>query len=150
MLFVRTRLPIAATIAILVACGHGGAPAAPKGWQPMPGTSNAWTSGGPEPQQYSYHRVHFGGTLTDLASAVTINVLIHYRGAKFRNSVPFTPCQGAAGVATFILPGGSTLEEGFAVSGTDSIRTTYLRPPGTPGDPNVTEAMQSALCVTPG
>lgn len=116
----------------------------------MTGAVNAWTSGGSKPQQYFYHRAHFGGTLTDLASAVTINVLIHERGAKFRNSVPFTPCQGAAGVATFTLPNGGTLEEGFAVAGTDSIRTTYIRPAGSPADPSVVEAMQSALCVTPG
>jgi hypothetical protein len=151
MLFVKTRLgPISVAIALLVACGHGGAAAAPKGWQPIPGASAAWTSGGANAQQYFYHRTNFGGTLQDLASAVTINVLIHHRGARFRNSLPFAPCPGAAGLATFILPDGSTLEEGFAVSGSDSIRTTYIRPRAAPSDPNVIEAMQSALCVTPG
>jgi hypothetical protein len=151
MFFVKMRLaPISTAVALLVACGHGGAAAAPKGWQPVTGASAAWTSGGTNAQQYFYHRTNFGGTLQDLASTVTINVLIHHRGARFRNSVPFAPCPGAAGVATFILPNGSTLEEGFAVSGGDSIRTTYIRPPGAPSDPSVAEAMQSALCVTPG
>lgn len=151
MLFVRTRLaPITVTIAILAGCGHGGAAAAPRGWQPLPGASAAWTSGGTNAQQYFYHRTHFGGTLTDLASVVTIDVLLHNRGARFKGSLPFAPCRGAAAIATFVLPNGSTLEEGFAVSGSDSIRTTYVRPPGAPSDPNVSEAMQSALCITPG
>ena len=147
----KTRLaPITAAIAVLAACGHGGGPAGPKGWRPIPGSVSAWTNGGANAQQYSYHRANFGGTLQDLASTVTINVLIHHRGARFRNSVPFAPCPGAAGIATFVLPGGATLEEGFAVSGSDSIRTTYIRPADVPSDPNVNEAMQSSLCVTPG
>jgi hypothetical protein len=132
----------------LVACAHGGTPA-PKGWQPVPGASAAWTSGGTNAQRYFYTRTTFGGTLQDLASAVTINVLLHYRGARFRGSVPFTPCPGEAGIATFLLPDGGTLEEGFSVANGQSIRTTYIRPPGTGADPNVTEAMQTALCQTP-
>lgn len=151
MLFVMPRLaPIVAALALLAACGRGGGASAPKGWQPVADATDSWTSGGAKPQEYLYHRAKFGGTLTDLASAVTINVLIHYRGARFRNSVPFAPCQGAAGVATFILPNGSILQEGFAVSDGDSIRTTYIRPPGTAADPAAVEAMQNALCVTPG
>lgn len=136
--------------ALLVACGHGGAPAAPKGWQPMPGASAAWTSGGAKAQEYFYARRLFGGTLQDLASTVTIQVLLRHRGARFKGSVPFAPCPGAAGVATFTLPDGETVEEGIAVSGNQSIRTTYVRPAGAPSDPNVAEAMQSALCITPG
>lgn len=151
MLFVRIRLAaIGAATVILAGCGHGGAAAGPRGWQPMPGASAAWSSGGAKAEQYFYHRTHFGGTLQDLASAVTINVLIQNRDAKFKNSVPFAPCPGAAGIATFLLRNGGTLEEGFAVSDGDSIRTTYIRPSGVPSDPSVTEAMQNALCVTPG
>jgi hypothetical protein len=146
---VKIRLAPTAAIAMLAACSHGGTASAPRGWQPIPGASDAWTSGGTKAQQYTYHRVNFGGTLQDLASVVTINVLIHYRGARFRSSVPFAPCRGVAGVATFTLPDGAMLEEGFAVSGSTSIRTTYVRPPGAPSDPNVIEAMQNALCVTP-
>ena len=123
-------------------------PPPPEAGQPIPGASDAWTSGGARAQQYSYHRVNFGGTLQDLASVVTINVLIRHRGARFKSSVPFAPCRGVAGVATFTLPGGATLEEGFAVSGSASIRTTYVRPPGA-SDPNAIDAMQNALCVSP-
>jgi hypothetical protein len=115
----------------------------------MPGASAAWTSGGTNAQAYFYYRASFGGTLQDLASAVTINVLLHHRGARFKGSVPFTPCPGAAGVATFVLPSGETLEEGFTVRNGQEVRTTYIRPPGAPSDPNVADVMQSALCIAP-
>jgi hypothetical protein len=147
---VRTRIALTiAPIAFLAACSHGGAPAPPKGWQPIPGASAAWTSGGADAQEYSFARMGFGGSLQDLASAVTIEVLLHHRGTKFKGSVPFAPCPGAAGVATFTLPNGATLEEGFTVRNGQSVRTTYIRPLGAPSDTNVTEAMQSALCVAP-
>ncbi len=147
------RNPIALTLALLallVACGRGGSPASPKGWQPIPGASAAWSSGsGSTVQRYFYTKRKFGGTLQDLASQVTIEALMHHRGAKFHGSVPFAPCPGSAGVAAFTLPDGKTLQEGFTVGNGQSIRTTYVRPSGTPSDPNVTEAMQSALCITP-
>jgi hypothetical protein len=117
----------------------------------MPGASAAWSYGsGAHVQEYRYVRKAFGGTLQDLASAVTIDVLLRDRGAKFKGSVPFGPCPGAAGVATFTLPTGRTLEEGFAVRNNESVRTNYVRPSGAPADPNVTQAMQSALCIAPG
>lgn len=116
----------------------------------MPGASDAWSNGsGPIVQRYSYARKKFGGTLQDLASQVTIETLMLHRGAKFRGSAPFAPCPGSAGVATFTLPGGATLQEGFAVGNGQSIRTTYTRPRAAPSDPNVSAAMQNALCITP-
>jgi len=117
----------------------------------MPGASAAWTSGsGTKAQAYRYVQRPFGGALQDLASSVTVDVLLHHRGAKLEGSVPFTPCPGAAGVATFTLPQGETLEEGFAVRDNRAVQTTYLRPSGTPADPAVIAAMQTALCVAPG
>jgi hypothetical protein len=137
-------------IALLIACGGGGSPAAPKGWQPVPGASAAWATGtGANAQEYRYTRKRYDGTLQDLASAVTIDVLLHERGAKLQRSVPFAPCPGAAGLATFTLPSGMTRQEGFTVSNGQSIRTSYIRRTGAPVDPSVTEAMQSALCIRP-
>lgn len=116
----------------------------------MPGASAAWTSGsGATAQEYRYVQREFGGTLQDLASSVTIDVLLHHRGAKLQASVPVTACPGTAGVATFALPGGKTLEEGFAARDNRAVQTTYLRPTGTPADPAVTAAMQSSLCIAP-
>ncbi len=116
----------------------------------MPGASAAWSSGsGSTAQEYFYAKRKFGGTLQDLASQVTIEALMQHHGAKFRGSLPFAPCPGAAGVATFTLPGGETLAEGFTVGNGQEVRTTYVRPRGAPADPNVGAAMQSALCIIP-
>jgi hypothetical protein len=135
-----------ATLASLPACTT--ASPAPKGWQPVPGASGAWSSGsGPNGQQYVYSKKRFAGMLPDLASQVTINALMQNRGAKFRGSVPFAPCPGAAGVATFQLRDRITLQEGFAVRNGEAVRVTYIRPSGTPVDPSVTQAMQNALCA---
>lgn len=117
----------------------------------MPGASAAWTSGsGAKAQEYRYLQRPFGGALQDLASSVTVDVLLHQRGAKLEGSVPFTPCPGTAGVATFALREGRTLEEGFAARDNRAVQTTYLRPSGTPADPAVIAAMQNALCIAPG
>jgi hypothetical protein len=117
----------------------------------MSGASAAWTTGtGANAQEYSYVRKQFNGTLQDLASAVTIDVLLRNRGAKLAGSAPFAPCPGTAAVATFIVPGGKTLEQGFATRDNLSVQTTYVRPSKAPADPAVTAAMQSSLCITPG
>jgi hypothetical protein len=135
----------------LGACSQGGGPAAPKGWQPLAGAPSTWSSGsGAAAQEYRYLTTPFTGTLGDLASTVTIDVLLHHRGARLRGSVvPFAPCPGAAAVATFTLPDGSTLEAGFALRNEQAVRTTYTRPTGSPADPNVADAMQKSLCIAP-
>jgi hypothetical protein len=140
-----------ALLVVVAGCGHGGESAGPAGWQPMPGASAAWTSGsGANAQEYRYVRRQFSGTLQDLASSVTIDALLKHRGAKLQNSLPFAPCPGTAAVATFTLPGGKTLEEGFAARDSQSVQTTYTRPSGTSADPAVRAAMQNSLCITPG
>jgi hypothetical protein len=114
----------------------------------MPGASAAWSTGsGATVQRYFYSKRQFGGTLQDLASRVTIDALMQHRGARFRGSSPFPPCPGAAGVATFMLPDRTTLQEAFAVRNGQEIRISYLRPSGSQSDPNVTAAMQNALCT---
>jgi hypothetical protein len=144
---VRIAIALAAApLAVLVACA---APSpAPKGWQPMPGASAVWsTGGGSTAQEYSYAKNAYGGSLQDLASQVTINALMKDRDAKFLGSLPFVPCPGAAGVATFRLPSGMTLQQGFSVSHGQAVRVTYVRPTGSRVDPNALEAMQNALCA---
>jgi hypothetical protein len=114
----------------------------------MPGASAAWSSGsGAARQEYYYSKSQFGGTLSDLASQVTISALTQHHGAKFQGSAPFAPCPGAAGVGTFLLSNEhATLQEGFSVQSGHAVRIIYLRPIGTPVDPNVAQAMQNALC----
>ncbi len=138
----------AAAAVALYACG-GGASAAPKDWRPVAGQRNAWTNAGGS-QQYRYETTAFGGTLSDLASQVTIEALMKNPGAKLQGSnKPFPPCPGAAGVATFRLRGGHLLAEGFAVQDNRAVRSYYARPDGAPDDPNVLQAMQSVLCKPP-
>jgi hypothetical protein len=129
----------------LIACSS--ASPAPKGWQPMPGASAAWSSGsGTTTQEYLYVKQKFAGMLPDLASQVTIDALMHHPGAKYGGSIPFPPCPGAAGIATFHLRDRTTLQEGFAVHDGYSVRVTYLRPSPTAADPNVIQAMHDVLC----
>lgn len=135
------------TLIALVLAGCSAASPAPKDWTAIPGSSDAWTrGGGAAREEYSYSQKSFSGTLQDLASAVAIDVLLRNRGAKLRRSNPFSPCPGAAGVATFSLGGGKTLQEGFAVRDGRAVRTLYTLPSGAKPDPNVTAAMQNVLC----
>lgn len=131
-------------VIVLSACSA--ASPAPKGWQASGTGNDAWTRGsGAAQQAYGYGSSSFSGSLQDLASQVTIDTLMR-RGGRLHGSLPFAPCPGAAGVATFGVPGGRVLEAGFAVHDGRAIRTTYTRPVGTPVDQSVTAAMQTVLC----
>jgi hypothetical protein len=139
---------LAAAVVSLYACAGGGS-TAPKDWRPVAGQRNAWTNASGS-QQYRYDTASFGGTLSDLASQVTIDALMKNRGAKLQGSnKPFPACPGAAGVATFRLGGRKLLAEGFAVHDNQAVRTYYLRPVGAEADPGVLDAMQSVLCKPP-
>jgi hypothetical protein len=144
---VRIAIALAAA-ALIAACSSSPSSPAPHGWQPIAGTTNAWSTGrGADHQEYYYVTSPFNGTLSDLASRVTVDALLRYRGARLRGSVPFQPCPGAAGVATFQLVSGATLQEGFAVRNGQAIQVRYLRPTGSEVDPNVAPAMHAALCT---
>jgi len=146
---VTTRIALAAAAAVALCACAGGGSAAPKDWRPVAGQRNAWTNAGGS-QQYRYDTASFGGTLSDLASQVTIDALMKNRGAKLQGSnKPLPACPGAAGVATFRLSGGELLAEGFAVRNNQAVRTYYLRPAGAAPDPGVLQAMQNVLCRPP-
>ena len=140
------RNAIALAAAALLA-GCSAASPAPRGWQAVPGTSGAWTTGsGSTHQEYYYTKTAFGGGLQDLASRITIDALMRNRGARLQGSLPFGPCPGAAGVATFRLYAGATMQVGFAVRNGQAIQIRYLRPTGTGVDPAAAAAMQTTLC----
>jgi hypothetical protein len=133
-------------LALATACGGGGTPA-PDGWSAVPGGHDTWSKGA---QRYSYTQISFSGTLQDLASAQTVNVVLRNHAARFIKSDVFHPCPGQAAVATFALGKTQTLEQGFAELPNDrAVLVTYVRPNGVPVDPAVTAAMQRALCVSP-
>jgi hypothetical protein len=122
----------------------------PSGWQPIPGATGGWTTGtGNNTQIYLYAKRSFGGTLQDLASQETINVLLRYHGARLLRSDPFGPCPGAAGVAAFKLAGGRILERGFSVQNGHAVEVTYLRPASAAPDGAASQAMKGALCAAP-
>lgn len=138
------------SLAALLLAACAGASLAPAGWQKVPGNGSAWTTGsGPTLQEYVYRKYAFSGGLQDLASQVTIDALLHNGGAKLSGGVPFAACPGTAGLQTFRLRPGLTLQEGFAVVTGNAIRVRYIRPAGTPVDSNVATAMTNALCVRP-
>jgi hypothetical protein len=147
---VRIAIALAAIpLALLAACG-GESSAAPKDWKPMPGASDAWSSGsGSSVQEYHYARKPFAGNLSELASVVTIDALLRHRGAKSSGNFPFAACPGLAGVATFALSDGEILQEGFTARNGISLRISYSRPAGSQVDPNAAAAMQRALCSRP-
>ncbi|HEY2473634.1 MAG TPA: hypothetical protein VGI19_02425 [Candidatus Cybelea sp.] len=131
---------------VLAACSS--ASPAPKGWTAVPGATNIWSTGsGASLQTYSYSRESFSGFLSDLASRVTIDVLLKHHGARLRSSNPLAPCPGAAGLATFALPDERVLQVGFAVHRGEAVEVSYDRPANVPADPNVASAMQSTLCL---
>ncbi len=122
----------------------------PAGWEPIPGAKSGWTTGtGASTQIYLYAKRSFGGTLQDLASQETINVLLRYHGARLLRSEPFGPCPGAAGVATFTLEGARILERGFSVQNGQAVEVSYLRPAAAPPDAAAAAAMKGALCAAP-
>ena len=144
---VKMPRALAVAFAMLTACSNSASPA-PKGWEPVPGAGGAWSNGsGSNAQQYVYQKNAFGGALPDLASQVTINVLLQHHGAKLQGSQPFGPCPAAAGLATFALPAHKTLQVGFAARDDQAVRVNYIRPAGALIDSNVTEAMQRVLCT---
>jgi hypothetical protein len=146
LVIVMRRIALAAAMAMFAGCA---APSnAPKGWQPIAGRTNAWTTGsGSAAQEYRYDDAAFGGSLSDLASQTTIDVLTRYPGARFQRSIPFAPCPGTAGVQTFALRNGVMLQEAFSVHKGRAIRIRYLRPAETPVDSSTIEAMQRTLCT---
>lgn len=137
-----------ATIAIVLAACTS-APRGPSGWNAVPGSPTAWTTGsGASQQQYSYVRYSAAGSVHDLASQEVINVLLHHPGARFKRSDPFAPCPGLAAIETFTW-GQRTLQEAFTVRNGQAIVASYLRPNSAPPDPEVSHAMERLLCLGP-
>jgi hypothetical protein len=139
------RTPSILAAFILAACSS--ASPAPKGWTPVAGSADAWSSGsGAGLQLYSFSRTSFSGSLQDLASQVTVDVITGRGGAKLVGSDPFAPCPGEAGLARFSLRSGRLLQVGFSVRDGSATRATYVRPVRARPDPNVARAMQNVLC----
>jgi hypothetical protein len=123
------------------AAGHGG----PAGWTKVNATT--WVQGsGPAQQRYVTSSAAFGGSLKDLASQETINVILRYPGAHFVSSIPLADCPAQAGLATFRSPK-QIVEAAFSVQNGQAVTILYSRPAGTEPSKDVAPAMSAALCV---
>lgn len=89
------------------------------------------------------------GTLSDLASQVTTDTLLHNRGARLLRAEPFPPCPGEAGDQTFTVTtphGPALLRVAFTQwNGTTTI-ASYERPAKATDDPDAMKALRRAVC----
>jgi hypothetical protein len=93
-----------------------------------------------------------GGSLSDLASAVTTNTVLRYKGARLVRAEPFPACPGEAGWQTFALktPAGlSVLHEAFTQWNGSQVVASYQRPANVRDDPRAVEALRRAVCSSP-
>jgi hypothetical protein len=88
-------------------------------------------------------------TLSDLASQVTTDTLLHNKGARLLKAEPFPPCPGEAGDQTFALVtarGPAFLRVAFTQwNGTTTI-ASYQRPAKASDDPDAVNALRRAVC----
>ena len=92
------------------------------------------------------------GSLSDLASQVTMNTLLGHKGAKLLKAEPFKACPGEAGEQTFRLPassGPALLHVGFTQWNGKTTIVSYQRPASGTDDPQAIEAMRRELCSNP-
>ncbi|HTU70908.1 MAG TPA: hypothetical protein VMF11_11380 [Candidatus Baltobacteraceae bacterium] len=134
-----------AVVLIVLGCSH--ASGGPQGWTKANGTT--WVNGsGAEQERYTMTSAAFNGSLKDLASQQTIDIVLKNAGTRFVQSVPFPNCPGQAGLATFRSPK-AIVEDGFALEGERAVTILYVRPSGAAESPEVLAAMNAALCVPP-
>jgi len=61
-------------------------------------------------------------------------------------SVPFSPCPGEAGLATYRLPHAQVLEVAFTVYNGEAIVAQYERPASVGDSPAALAALRQAVC----
>lgn len=111
--------------------------------------SCAGTQSPPPPGVSISRRPNFNGTLSDMASQVTTDVILHYKGAKLLKAQPYEPCPGEAGLQTFRVKethGSGLLEVAFTQWNGTAVTATYERPAKVPADPRAEEALRRAVC----
>jgi hypothetical protein len=91
------------------------------------------------------------GSLSDLASQVTTDTLLGYKGAKLLGAQPFAPCPGEAGEQTFTLQTGqgpAVLHVAFTQWNGKTTVASYQRPAKAPDDPQAMDALRRGVCTT--
>ncbi|HTX55841.1 MAG TPA: hypothetical protein VMD47_01935 [Candidatus Acidoferrales bacterium] len=137
-------LVIACAGVVLTSCSGKGGNGGPAGWSKVDATT--WVQGsGAAQERYVSTSTAFSGSLKDLASQETINVILRYPGAHFVSSVPLAACPGEAGLATF-RSRKATIESAFSVQNDRALTILYERPAGAKPSDAVTSALGAALC----
>lgn len=139
--------------ALPAACGSGGqGPAHPAGWTAQGTGAGAYWSSPQDPQErYSVSSSpnSGGATLADMASQITTDTVLRYRGAKLLKAEPFPPCPGEAGLQTFRLTaphGTERLEVAFTQWNGTSVIASYRRPERAADDPAALDAVRKSVC----
>jgi hypothetical protein len=143
--------------ALLSACGGQPGPhqqAHPDGWkQQGQGADAVWTDPqNPREEYRSSSNPNSTGTLKDLASQVTTNVVLQHKGAKFLKADPYPGCPGEAGLQTFSVPapgGEDVLRVAFTQWNGAALTASYLRPRSEADNQQALDAMTRTVCTAP-
>lgn len=141
----------------LSACGGQPGPhyqGHPDGWKSEgSGANTVWFSPTDPREEYTAtSNPNANGTLKDLASQVTTNVILRHKGAKFVKAQPYPTCPGEAGMQTFTIngpKGEDILRVGFTQWNGAALTASYQRPANKPDDRRALEAMTSTVCTAP-
>jgi hypothetical protein len=140
--------------AMFTACGGSGGSPHPQGWTGHgQGASAYWTNPQHADERFSTTSTsNPNASLKDLASQVTTDTLLRYRGAKLLRAEPFPPCPGEAGWQSFAVPaahGRRILHVAFTQWNGTAKTASYQRPADLPDDPSAITAMGRLVCATP-
>jgi len=145
----RSVITLVACGALFSGCSGSNAAGGPRGWNQT--AEHVWSNPHAKSDTFTIESRPYNGTLADLASLTTMNVVL--RGPakdrpKLVNAVPFTRCPAVAGLQTYKLS--DRLEEvAFAVEGSQRIQASYIRLAKEPDDPAAIDAMAANVCALP-
>jgi hypothetical protein len=145
---VKIRILFALSLGGLLSACNGGTPS-PAGWQPVPGASpnSEWSTGsGQALQTYRFEQRPFAGTLQELASQQAADFVKTNKGAHFDGSDTFPQCPGQAALEYFSVGSQTNSMQGIATRNGNATVVTYSRPTNTQVPPELTQALQKALC----
>ena len=132
----------------LPACSANGSPSGPRGWKTA--ADGSWVNPADARQSFRVVAGAFDGTLKDLASQTTTDVILQ-RQVKYRSGVPFSRCPGEAGLQTFASakPDGIVVQAAFSVQNGKRTVAEYARPASQKDDPAAIDALAANICVVP-
>lgn len=139
----KTIVALAIGVVVLGGCSNRTGPTSPAGWRTT--GNGTWSNPASPAQSLTISTQSFSGTLQDLASLTTVNVVQKYRGARFSGATTFAPCPGEAGLQTF-RQGGKNLQVAFSVWSGQAITVVYSKPASLSDDKAALQAMAGNVC----